>query len=301
MFKIFNKITNFDFIGKRNLAFILSGILILAGLVSFVSKGFQYGIDFRGGTQIQIKFEKTPALTTIRDILTRELDKGVNISRFGEESHNEILVSVSQGALEKIKNKNVSDEIEKIFQQKVGKYEIRRVETIGPKVGDQLKTKALEAVLYSMIGILIYIWLRFRLIYGVGAVVALFHDVIITLGFFSMFDKEITLTVIAALLTLVGYSLNDTIVIFDRIRENMTKLQKKSRLEIINISINENLSRTILTSLTTFFVVACLFILGGDIIHDFGFAMMIGLVVGTYSSIFVASPIVLFFDRKKGQ
>lgn len=300
--KIFKKVPEIDFLGKKKIAFLLSAILICVGLFSIFTKGFHYGIDFRGGTLVQVKFQETPPLNEIRALFKKNLNTAVTITTFGEASENEIMISISQEAISHEKD-NLSEAIDKVFDGKLSNYDIRRIETVGPKVGNELKSKATQAVLYSLIGILAYIWFRFRFLYGIGAIIALFHDVMITLGIFSLLGKEISLTIVAALLTIVGYSLNDTIVVFDRVRENIPKLPKFKLEKVINISVNESLSRTLLTSITTFIVVAGLFAFGGDIIHDFAFAMLIGLVVGTYSSVFVASPAVIFIeeltDKKK--
>ena len=251
---------------------------------------------------VQVKFQNEPSIQKIRELFQEKLKQNVEITKFGEEANNEFLITLSQDSIINSDNE-LSDEIGNIikigfpdFETKEG---IRRVETVGPKVGGELKVKTQWAALYAFIGILIYIGIRFKIQYGIGAIVAIFHDVIITMGIFVLSGKEFTLTIVAALLTIIGYSLNDTIVVYDRIRENVAKYPKREISSVINLSINESLSRTILTSLTTFLVVLALFILGGDIIHDFSFAMLIGLVVGTYSSIFVASPVVMAMNKIK--
>ncbi|MGK0288674.1 MAG: preprotein translocase subunit SecF [bacterium] len=295
---IFKTKPNFDFVGKRYIALAISAFLLVAGIGAIIFKGFQYGVDFRGGYIIQIQFIKQkPPIKKIRTLFKKNLTKSVSITTFGDQTENEILISLSQAAV--AKGTDVREKIEQIFKGQIHNYKIRRFESVGPKVGADLKKKAYQAVIASLIVILAYIWFRFQLRYGLGAVVALFHDVLIILGIFSFMGKEITLTIVAALLTVVGYSLNDTIVVFDRVRENVFKLPNKNLDEVINTSVNESLSRTILTSVTTFFVVVFLFALGGDIIHDFSFAVLIGLVVGTYSSVFVASPMVLFLDARE--
>ena len=289
---------NIDFIGKKNIFLLVSAVLFSLSLFFILSKGFQYGVDFRGGTIVQIQFQEKVELQPIRDLFDKQLKTSIQITTFGRDESNEILLSLPQGFLGGEGNKEeITERIPTILSEQYSNFEIRRVESIGPKVGEQLKQKASYAVLYALFGILLYIWLRFKFSYALGALVALFHDVILTLGIFSMTEREISLTVVAAILTIVGYSLNDTIVVFDRIRENRIRSSKKKWIEIINSSINQSLSRTLLTSLTTFFVVTALFILGGDIIHDFSFALMVGVAIGTYSSIFVASPTLLHFQK----
>ncbi len=282
---------------KQKIAFAISLALIILGISSFFANGIRYGIDFNGGTLIQVKFTAPPPLAEIRSLLNNKLGYLVEIITFGSAEDNEILITLPQEALSTL-GQDLQTRLKGLLSSRFDHFsEIRRVESVGPKVGEELRMKALEAGLFTLVGILIYISVRFRFNYAFGAVAALFHDVLITMGVFVLLGKEFNLTTVAALLTIIGYSLNDTIVVFDRIRENVSRLPKTSLLDIVNLSVNETLSRTILTSLTTFFVVAILFFFGGQIIHDFSFAMMIGLLVGTYSSIFVASPIMIFFDR----
>lgn len=257
--------------------------------------GLTYGIDFRGGTLIQVQFQEKPDLAIIRQLFQEKLTTSVNITTFGEEEEYEVIITLSQESI-KGEFENISLLVNDVLKQGFSQFELRRVETVGPKVGSKLKTKAFQAALYVMAGILIYIGFRFKFRYGVAAVVALFHDVLIMLGIFVFLEREFTLTIVAAVLTIIGYSLNDTIVVFDRVRENVARFPKRPLEEVINLSVNECLSRTFLTSMTTFLVVFSLFVLGGDIIHDFSFAMLIGVVVGTYSSVFIASPVVLYFD-----
>jgi len=298
--KIFKNTPQWNIMGKRKIAFILTGLLIAVSIISIFAKEIKYGIDFSGGTLVQVKFQQEPSIQKIRDIFQEKLKQTVEITTFGEEAHNEFLITLSQDSIVN-SDTELSDEVGNIIKMAYPDFDtrdgIRRVETVGPKVGGELKTKSMEAALFAFIGILIYIGIRFKLQYGIGAIVAIFHDVIITMGIFVLSGKEFTLTIVAALLTIIGYSLNDTIVVFDRIRENVAKYPKREMSSVINLSINESLSRTILTSLTTFLVVLALFVFGGDIIHDFSFAMLIGLVVGTYSSIFVASPVVMALNN----
>jgi preprotein translocase subunit SecF len=293
---------NLDFIGKRTMAVIFSLILILVGLVSlFVKGGPSYGIDFSGGTLVQVRFTDPTGAAEIKKALAELKLQGLTVQRFGGDA-SEYLVRAQ----------NTSTELEGMAQQMgsaleksygAGKYDILRVEMVGPQVGKDLRKKGLMAILYAMIGILIYVTWRFEFRFAVGAILALAHDVLITLGAFSLTNREIDLPIIAAFLAIIGYSLNDTIIVYDRIRENRGKLDKAGFPEIVNRSVNETLSRTILTSGTTLLVVLALFLFGGGVIHNFAFALLVGILIGTYSSIFVASPLLIFWDdyraRKK--
>ncbi len=287
---------NIDLVGKMKIAFAASLFAIIVSIASLILHGGpNLGIDFAGGTMVQIKFSQETSADRIRDSL-RAIGLGNSvIQRFGYHDNNEFLVKTekSSSAIEGLSNK-IEEALEASYSK--GDFEIRRVEIVGPKVGKDLRGKGMLAMLYAVIGILIYVTWRFELRYAVGAVMALIHDVLITVGIFSLLDKEFTLPIIAALLTIIGYSLNDTIVVYDRIRENIKGIKKQSLKETINASINQVLSRTVLTSATTLIVVIALFFLGGAVIHDFAFALLIGILVGTYSSIFIASPIVLVWE-----
>ncbi len=285
---------NIDFVGRRKLALILSGIVILIGLTSLVVKGGpDYGIDFVGGTLVQVKFNENTDAATIKDSLS-PLNLGtVVVQHFGDDP-NEFLIRIQKSDEERDLSALVSGSLDTSYGQ--GKYEIRRLEMVGPQVGKDLREKGFLSVVYAMIGILIYVTWRFELRFAIGAVIALIHDVLITLGAFSITGREIDLPIIAAFLAIIGYSLNDTIIVYDRIRENYGKHQKQGFGSVVNHSINETLSRTILTSGTTLLVVVALFIFGGGVIHNFAFALLIGILVGTYSSIFVASPVLIFWD-----
>ncbi len=285
---------NIDFVGKRKIFITISILLILAGIISLIIKGGpKYGVDFAGGTIVQIKFKKPIQIGQLRKVM----GKDVSVQSFGD-SGNEFLLRFAQSSADtEALSKDIKEKLIKNFGK--GSYEIRRIEMVGPKIGKDLRKKGLLAVIVALIGILIYISVRFEFRFAVGAIIALVHDVLITLGMFSILNKEIDLTVLAAFLTLVGYSLNDTIIVYDRIRENMKKYVKGLFANIINRSINETLSRTILTSGTTLFVVLALFLFGGGVIHDFALALLIGIIVGTYSSIYIASPILLLLDKKK--
>lgn len=290
-----------DFIGYRKYAYILSGILIAISLASlFFIRGLNYGIDFAGGLELQVAFKDSVETGDVRNAMrTVGLEQAAIQSVSGGEA-NEFLIRMHQ--IEEDPTKSISTVAENALFQAFGKekVDIRRAEVVGAAVSKDLKTKGLLSILYACIGLLVYIWIRFELSYSVGAIAALVHDVIITMGLFSLLQKEMSLTIIAALLTIVGYSLNDTIVVFDRIRENIKKQAGSFDLaSLMSDSISQTLSRTVLTALTVFLVALCLFLLGGNVIHDFAFAMLVGVVVGTYSSIYIASPIVLLFSRVK--
>ena len=292
---------NIDFVGKRKLALVLSGIVILIGLVSLIINGGpNYGIDFVGGTLVQVKFAEKTDAGSIKDSLS-SLDLGsVVVQRFGDDP-NEFLVRVQESDQGNNLSGMISSNLATVYGD--GKVDIRRVEMVGPQVGKDLRQKGLLSIFYAMIGILIYIAWRFELRYAIGAIIALMHDVLITLGAFSITGREIDLPIIAAFLAIIGYSLNDTIIVYDRIRENYGKHKKQGFQMVVNRSINETLSRTILTSGTTLLVVLALFIFGGGVIHNFAFALLVGILIGTYSSIFVASPLLIFWDdiRSGGQ
>jgi len=291
---------NIDFIGKRKFALIISLVLILAGFSSLIRHGGpHYGIDFAGGTLVQVQFDRQTDAAEINNALGG-LDLGVPVvQRFGDDT-NEFLIRVERttGELQGI-SVLITETLEQSFG--VGQVEVRRVEMVGPQVGKDLRNKGMWAIFYAMLGILAYISWRFEFRFAVGAIIALLHDVLITLGMFSLFAKEIDLPIIAAFLAIIGYSLNDTIIVYDRIRENLGKHNKESFTFILNRSINETLSRTIITSGTTLLVVLSLFVLGGGVIHNFAFAMLVGVLVGTYSSIFVASPLLLLWQKKAGK
>jgi preprotein translocase subunit SecF len=288
--------TNFDFVGRMKIALACSLTVILIGLASIVwHGGLNYGIDFAGGTLVQVKFQQEPSADEIRSAFKSVGLENSIIQSFGT---GEVIVRTAELSSDQ---RGLSGKIEDALAAVYGKdtFEIRRVEVVGPKVGSDLTRKAILAIVFSWIGMLIYIAWRFEFRYAVGGILALVHDVIITIGVFSLLNKEFDLTIVAALLTIIGYSINYTIVVYDRIRENVRKNVKQSLADTINASINQTLSRTILTSFTVFLVVVVLFFFGGAVIHDFAFALLVGVVVGTYSSIFIASPIVLAFEKIK--
>ena len=285
---------NVDFIAKKRIALICSLVVAFIGIGSLVMKGGPlYGIDFAGGTLVQVKFEKAPDVGQIRDALA---EKGLGSSVIQSLGEDKVAVRVKS---QEGQADNISDEVFVILAERFGeeKVSLELVEMVGPQVGADMRRKGVSSILYAMVGILIYITLRFQFRFALGAIAALVHDITITIGIFSLFDKEFTLPVIAALLTIIGYSLNDTIVVYDRIRENIRRTPKEKLTHVVNSSINQTLSRTILTSGTTLIVVACLFALGGEVIHDFSFALLVGVIIGTYSSIFIASPILLLGGR----
>ena len=291
--------TDFNFVGKMKIAFFISLALIITGILSLIIHGGpNLGIDFAGGTLVQIKFQEPATVNDIRAPLKTINLGNSTIQQFGYSNNNEFLIKTEKSSSGL---KGLSDKIEEALTNAYpeGGFEIRRVEVVGPKVGKDLREKGILAMVYAMIGILIYVTWRFEFRYAVGAIIALAHDVIITVGVFSLMDKEFTLPIIAALLTIIGYSLNDTIVVYDRIRENLKFVKRQKLQYIVNSSINQTLSRTILTSGTTLLVVGALFFLGGAVIHDFAFALLIGVIVGTYSSIFIASPTILVWDSIK--
>lgn len=286
--------TRIDFIGKTRSAFLISGLLVLISIgILIYHGGPKFGIDFAGGTLVQVKFDQPVSIQALRDSIDRLGLGGSDIQEFG--SPNDILIRLQTQPEE---SQNVSKTLKERLTEDFGKnsFTVERVEMVGPKVGKDLREKALLSLLYATFGILVYVSWRFEFRYAVGAILALFHDTLITIGVFSFMDKEFTLPIVAALLTIIGYSLNDTIVVYDRIRENLQLKRALTFDKLINVSVNETLSRTILTSGTSLLVVGTLFVLGGEVIHDFAFALLIGIVVGTYSSIFIASPVVLYWN-----
>jgi preprotein translocase subunit SecF len=334
---------NINFIGRRNIAFTLSSMMIIATIFLLIWRGGpNFGVDFSGGVLIQVKLDQNRMPSEIRSALAPVQLEDSIIQEFGEQGQHEYLIRVRRTDIELA---GLSDKVSQALISEFGQgVEMRRVEMVGPKVGADLRQKALFAIFYAILFIAIYISGRFelkwmmsivmalslafvvyvfssfgmpvtwlivialivtlglcwflKLKYALGAIIALIHDVTITIGAFALTEREISLAIIAALLTIVGYSLNDTIIVFDRIRENQRRFRRRPFEEIMNKSINETLSRTVLTSATTLIVVVALFILGGGVIHDFAFAMLVGIIVGTYSSIFVASPIILVWEER---
>lgn len=292
------KDANYPFLRYKNWGYAISiGLTVLAVAVIAVRGGLQYSIDFTGGTLVQLKFEEPVESQVLRDALASvEGLSSSEVQRFGDPTDVVIRAYVPPG--EEIL---FGDRIEAHLQQApelAGKdFQVVRTEAVGPKIGEELKTQAVLAVLYALALILVYVAIRFDLKFGVAAIVATIHDVIMSVGIFALADKEISLAVVAAFLTIVGYSLNDTVVVFDRIRENLRSMRRESYAAVVNASVNQTLSRTIITGGATLIVVLLLFFIGGSVIHDFAFALLIGILIGTYSSIFIASPLVVDWHR----
>ena len=282
-------IKNINFVSKFRKANIISIIIFILSIILISFKGLNYGIDFKGGTLIELRIEKSIQASLIRESLNSMNLGDVNVKRFGKDG--DFLIKVEQ----KNTNNNLIPEIKKTLADNLNtEVDFRRVENVGPKVSSELLESSIIAISLALAAMLFYIWVRFEWQFSVGSIIALFHDVVITLGIFSLLYLEINLSIIAAVLTIVGYSMNDTVVIYDRIRENLFKYTKISIGDVSNLSINETLSRTIITSLTTLLALFSIYILGGEILRGFSFAMILGVLIGTYSSIFVASPILKF-------
>jgi preprotein translocase subunit SecF len=283
---------NIDFVKKMKLAVIISSIVIIIGIISLIAHGGpRWGIEFKGGTSIQVLFKKPISISSLRTNLKGGGFPQTKIQKLGKENEFLIYTGKSSSAI-----KSVANEMKEVLQTSYGSnFEIRKVNMVGPKISKDLKKKGITAMIIAIFAILIYVGLRFQFRFAVGAVLALVHDTLIVITFLSLFNFEFTLDIIAALLMIMGYSLNDTIVVFDRIRERVKMAKKITKELAINRGINEVLSRTILTSLTTLFIILCIFFLGGDVIHGFAFALLIGILSGTYSSVFIASPLLLVF------
>jgi preprotein translocase subunit SecF len=301
MIQVFSNV-NFDWLSNRRMFFGLSALLLIIGLVSVVTKGsLRYGVDFQGGAIVYVRFDEPVEIDRIRVLLQ---ESGAADSQIQELSQSggsgyDVLIQVEQAIVEEDLGRGreiITAALNNGFE---GQFEILNSESVGPKIGSDLRRQAVLATLYALGGILIYIAFRFEWIYGAAAVFAVFHDTLITLGFFSVFNKEINLTVIAALLTLVGYSVNDTIVVFDRVRENLRLSRRKPFGSILNESINQTLSRTILTSGLTLIAALAMYFFGGEVINNFAFALVVGVLVGTYSSIAVAAPMVFIYGEYK--
>ena len=288
--------THFNFVRMMKPAVILSLAVIVIGIASLIWHGGpNFGIDFAGGTLIQIKFQNETSADKIRTAFKSIGFDGSIIQDFGPK---EVIVRTADSGTDA---QSLTSRVEEALGAAFGKgaYEVRRIEMVGPKVGRDLTRKAIMAIIFSWIGILVYVGVRFEFRYALGGIVALIHDILITITFLSLFNKEFDLNIVAALLAIIGFSINDTIVIFDRIRENARKNIRQSLNEVINASVNQTLSRTILTSLTVIMVLFVLFFFGGAVIHDFAFALLVGTIAGVYSTVFIASPIVLLFEKIK--
>ncbi len=294
--EFFKYTKTFDFMSKKMITLMISLTLVIASYVVLASKGLNYGIDFAGGTVIQVKYDKAAPINEMRELISKDkLFDGASISEFGSPDEVVIRVRTSSSSV----TTDMGDIAREVLNGS-GNFEVRRVDIVGPKVGNELREKGVMAMLLAIIGILIYVSFRFEWRFALASIVALVHDVSIALGAISLFEVEVNLDILAAMLTILGYSLNDTIIVFDRIREGINKIKSAILADVINESVTRTLSRTTLTSLTTFFVVLTLWMYGGEIIHGFGFTLLVGIIVGTYSSIFVASPVLIWlgFDIK---
>ena len=286
---------NIDFMGKWRYAVVVSGVLLLVSVGSLLTRGLNLGIDFTGGTLIEVAYPQAVDLENVRPLLAKSGYDQAQVQYFGTSRDLLIYLPPQEG----LDSAKLSEAVFSKLRQGNPDVELRRVEYVGPQVGDELAIQGGLAMIYATFGILVYIMLRFHIRFAPGAVMALIHDVFITLGIFSVFQLEFDLTVLAAILAVMGYSLNDTIVVFDRIRENFRKIRKGTPQEIMNISVNQTLSRTVMTSSLTLLVVISLFMFGGEVIHNFSLALILGIVVGTYSSIYVASPVSLALGVSK--
>ena len=289
--------TKIDFIGSRYIGFAVTAIMIIGSIFLLATKGLNYGIDFTGGTLVEISTEKTPELASLREDLNNLNLGEISIQEFG--APNNLLIRVpSQDSEDPAVQKAAVDTVKAEIEKDYPDVDYRRVEFVGPQVGKELKVKGLIAVIAAMVGIMAYVWFRFEWQFGVAAVVTLAHDVFAVLGFMAIMGRNFDLSSLAALLMVAGFSINDTVVIFDRIREMMRKYRKKPMAEIANLAINDTLSRTVMTSLVTLLSLIALAVFGGEVIRGFTEALLFGFVVGTYSSIYVASAILLFLGLR---
>ena len=292
MFNIYNiKISFLEFYKQF---YLLSFLLIVISFISFFSKGLNLGIDFKGGTVIEMQFDKKYSATNIREALIQQELGDVKVKEFGNNQTFLAIFEKKSGKSDFIPN--VKTQLEKSLTETIN---FRRVEMVGPKISKELTKSGIYAVLIALILMLFYIWLRFEWQFSLGSILALLHDVMLTLGAFSIIGFEFNLSIIAAILTIVGYSMNDTVVIYDRIRENLKKDDKSDLLDLINISVNETLPRTLKTSITTLLALIAIYFFGGEILRGFSFALIWGVIVGTYSSIFIAAPLILIFNVKR--
>jgi preprotein translocase SecF subunit len=292
------KNANYPFLRYKNWGYAISiGLTLLAVAVIAVRGGLKYSIDFTGGTLVQVKFEEPVESQVLRDALAGvEGMSSSEVQRFGDPTDVVIRARVPPGE-ENVFGDRIETQLRQATELEGQSFQVVRTEAVGPKIGEELKSKAVLAVLYALVLILIYVAIRFDLKFGVAAIIATMHDVVMSVGIFALADKEISLAVVAAFLTIVGYSLNDTIVVFDRIRENLRSMRRESYATVVNASVNQTLSRTFITGGATLIVVLLLFFIGGSVIHDFSFALLIGILIGTYSSIFIASPLVVDWHR----
>ncbi len=293
--------TNIDWLGKKWYFLGFSLIFSIAGVLSMLFwHHIPLGVDFKGGTHIRVAFDQKPNEDQIREVMDKAGLRNSIVSQVSDPSGhaaNKVIIALPESTATDQSHdagrKSVEDALAGAYH---GSATIEQVEIVGPTAGKQLQNQAWQATLYSLLGMLIYLWFRFELIYGVAAVVAVFHDTLITVGAFSLTNQEITLTVIAAILTLIGYSMNDTIVVFDRIRENLALSRRESLHDVVNRSINQTLSRTVISSGLTFLTVMSLYLFGGEVLHGFSFALVVGILIGTYSSIAVAAPMLVAYQ-----
>jgi preprotein translocase SecF subunit len=286
--------TNYNFLKYKKFFVYFSTVMTIGCLLLIIIKGFNYGVDFKGGTVIEIGTEKNIHVEEIRSSISKLNINNYTVKEFGAQNNFEISMESSINNNEFVNN--IKNKLEKDLKQKIS---IRKVETVGPKVGGELIKSAIYALLFGFVAIFIYLWFRFEWQFSLGGIVALFHDTIITAGIFSLFNLKFDLTIIAALLTIIGYSINDTVIIYDRIRENLKKDSVSNLTDLINKSLNETLSRTLKTSGATLLSIVAVLIFGGEVLRGFAFAITFGIIFGTYSSIYVASPIVMFFNIKR--
>ncbi len=293
--------TNWNFIGLRFMAYAVSAILILGSIGLTVKNGLNFGIDFTGGTVIEIRTPEQPDLGNLRTLLNGLELGAISIQEFG--ATDDLLIRLPQqdgeAEVQQMAIEDVREALDDAYSE-AGEVDYRRVEFVGPQVGEELKQQGMLAVLFSMMGILAYVWFRFEWQFGVASVVALLHDAVATIGLFALTQMEFNLSTVAAILMIAGYSINDTVIVFDRIRENLRKFKKMPLPELFNKSVNEMLSRTLMTSGTTLLALAALYVFGGEVIQGFIYALIFGIVIGTYSSVFVAAPVLLVTGLKRG-
>ena len=287
--EFFKKTTTINFLGQRKIAAVFSAILIIGSIGLLAITGLNFGVDFTGGTIVELRYQQSVDLVEIRNVFQNSEYRGAVIQYFGSSS--DVLIRLAP--IENLNSAEISNQVLRLLQQSGDQIELRRVEFVGAQVGEDLTESGGLAMLFALLGILMYVAIRFQTRFSLGAIAALVHDIILTLGFFSLTQMDFDLSVLAAILAVIGYSLNDTIVVFDRIRENFRKMRTSTAVEVCNTSINQTMSRTIITGLTTLIVLFSLYFLGGETIQGFAMALIVGVIVGTYSSIYVASPVTL--------
>lgn len=287
--EFFKKTTNIDFLGQRRIAAVISVVLILGSIVLLLTRGLNFGVDFTGGTLVELGYAAPVELEEVRTLLQNSDFRGAVVQHYGSSS--EVLIRLAPQ--EDLNSAEISNRVMSLLQQSGQEIEMRRIEFVGAQVGEELTESGGLAMLLALFGILLYVAVRFQTKFSLGAIAALVHDIIITLGFFSLTQIDFDLSVLAAILAVIGYSLNDTIVVFDRVRENFRRMRNTVPVDVFNSSINQTMSRTIITGLTTLMVLFALFYWGGEIIHGFSLALIVGIIVGTYSSIYIASPVTI--------